>query len=195
MTTARRLPYLPTCSVQGGRYVIRCNKCVGAVLVFGLATALGVAAEDERQAKLELKGGYTIVKGERDGEPIPAERIKGAIIRFKGDETIGTDKDKKEIYVAKYKLDTSKEPWKISMTTVERKKADGTPKEDPKSKDGEHPSTVGLIKKEGDTIVIIYALPGGKEPTEFKTKKGDKTQMFWLKNQNKSPKSTTPDKE
>ena len=33
--------------------------------------------------------------------------------------------------------------------------------------------------------MIIYALPGGKEPTEFKTKKGDKAQMFWLENKKK----------
>ena len=71
------------------------------------------------------------------------------------------------------------------MTTVERKSGDGQPKTDPKQKDGETASTTGLIKKEGDTIVLIYALPGGKEPTEFKTKKGDKQQMFWLENKKK----------
>ena len=178
----------------------RFKKLFGAAAVLSLAAACGVAtADDEKMAKLELKGGYTIVKGERDGEPIPAERIKGALIRFKDDETIGTDKDKKELYVAKYKLDTSKTPWKIMMTTVEKKKADGTGKKAGKDYSADEASTTGLIKKEGDTIVIIYALPGGKEPTDFKTKKGDKTQMFWLKNQNKSPKggsgSCSTDKE
>ena len=164
----------------------RVSKVFGAAAVLGLAAVCGSAsADDEKTAKLVLKGGYTIVKGERDGQPIPLERIKGATIRFREDETVGTDKDKKEIYVAKYKLDTSKTPWKIMMTTVEKKKADGSQKEDPKMKDGENASTTGLIKKEGDTIVIIYALPGGKEPTEFKTKKGDKAQMFWLENKKK----------
>lgn len=165
----------------------RFSKLVGGAAMMGLLALSGTVTADEKQAKLELKGGYTIVKGERDGMPIPAERIKGAVIRFTTNETIGTDKDKKELYVAKYKLDTSKTPWKIMMTTVERKKADGQPKTDPKRDDAEQNSTTGLIKKEGDTIVIIYALPGGKEPTDFKTKKGDKTQMFWLKNQNTTP--------
>ncbi len=164
----------------------RFSKGVRAAAVLGLATACGVAvADDEKMAKLELKGGYTIVKGERDGQPIPADHFKGSTVRFTKDETVGTDKDKKEIYIAKYKLDTSKTPWKIMMTTVEKKKTDGTPKTDPKATDGEQNSTTGLIKKEGDTIVLIYALPGGKEPTDFKTKKGDKTQMFWLENKKK----------
>jgi uncharacterized protein (TIGR03067 family) len=171
----------------------RFHKLFGAAAVFGLAVACGTSttvAQDERMAKLELKGGYTIVKGERDGEPIPAERIKGAIIRFTDDETRGTDKDKKDLYIAKYKLDTSKTPWKIYMTTVEKKDRETgrTEKKAGKDYSPEEASTTGLIKKDGDTIQIIYALPGGKEPTSFKTKKGDKTQMFWLKNQNKGTK-------
>ena len=164
----------------------RSSKLFGVAAMFGVAAVCSVApADDEKMAKLELKGGYTVVKGERDGEPISEERIKGATIRFKGDETIGTDKNKKELYIAKYKLDTSKTPWKIMMTTVEKKKADGTDKKAGKDYNSDEASTTGLIKKEGDTIVIIYALPGGKEPTEFKTKKGDKAQMFWLENKKK----------
>ena len=117
----------------------RVSKVFGAAAVLGLAAVCGSAsADDEKTAKLVLKGGYTIVKGERDGQPIPEERTsRGRSIRFRDDETVGTDKEKKEIYVAKYKLDTSKTPWKIMMTTVERKKADGSQKEDPKMKDGE----------------------------------------------------------
>lgn len=166
----------------------RFSKLFGAAAVFGLAAACGVTtAQDERMAKLELKGGYTIVKGERDGKAIPAERIKGAVIRFTDDETRGTDKDKKDLYIAKYKLDTSSTPWKIAMTTVAKKDLETGKTEKKAGKDysPEEASTTGLIKKEGDQIVIIYALPGGKTPTSFKTKKGDMTQMFWLKNQNK----------
>jgi uncharacterized protein (TIGR03067 family) len=164
----------------------RFGKLFGAAAVLGLAAVCGAAvADDEKQAKLVLNGGYTIVKGERDGEPIPADHFKGAVIRFTKDEVVGTDKDKKEFYAARYKLDTSRTPWKIMMTTIERKKADGQPKSDPKRDDAEAVSTTGLIKKEGDTVVVIYALPGGKDPTAFKTKKGDKQQMFWLENKKK----------
>lgn len=166
----------------------RFHKLFGAAAVFGLAVICGTpvsVAQDERMAKLELKGGYTLVKGERDGAPIPAERIKGAIAKFTGDEVRVTDKDKKDLYIAKYKLDTSKEPWKIYMTTVAKKDLDTGRTEKPRSKEGaegDSVSTTGLIKKEGDTIVLIYALPGGKAPTGFKTKEGDKTLLFYLKN-------------
>jgi hypothetical protein len=40
-------------------------------------------------------------------------------------------------------------------------------------------TATGLVKKEGDTITLIYALPGGAAPTEFKTKA--KQQMFVMK--------------
>ena len=41
----------------------------------------------------------------------------------------------------------------------------------------------GLIEKKGDTVKLIYALPGGETPTEFKTK--EKQLMFVLKNERK----------
>ena len=37
----------------------------------------------------------------------------------------------------------------------------------------------GLIKRDGNTVMLIYALPGGETPTEFKTK--EKQQMFTMK--------------
>ena len=38
---------------------------------------------------------------------------------------------------------------------------------------------VGLVKREGDTVTLIYALPGGKPPTEFKTQ--ERQNLFVLK--------------
>ena len=37
----------------------------------------------------------------------------------------------------------------------------------------------GLIEKDGDTVRLIYALPDGQTPTEFKT--GEKQLMFVMK--------------
>lgn len=127
-------------------------------------------AEDKtpgKAAAAPLAGGYTIVKGESDGKPIPDDRIAGALVKFTADEVIGTDKEKKHLFASKYTLDTTGEPWKIMMKST-------TPKES---------EAVGLVKKDGDTIVLIYALPGGKPPTEFKTQ--EKQNMFWMKHMNK----------
>lgn len=149
----------------------RTLKLVG--LSFGLCVFASLSAADdakkadEKDAALKLEGGYTIVSGERDGKPIPEERIKGAIVKFTGDTIVGTDKDKKEFFASKYKLDTGKKPYKIWMKST-------TPSE---------AETTGLVEKDGDTVKIVYALPGGKEPTEMKA--GEKQHLFVLKNMNK----------
>jgi len=124
----------------------------------------------ERPVASPLEGGYTIVSGERDGKPIPEERIKGSIVRFVGDKILAHDKDKKEFFAATYTLVGEKSPWVIKMKSSSPKEAEA----------------VGMIKKEGDTITIVYALPGGDAPTDFKTK--DKQHLFVLKNLNKGDK-------
>jgi uncharacterized protein (TIGR03067 family) len=129
---------------------------------------------DEPKAAGQLDGGYTIVSGERDGKPIPEDEIKGALVRFTLGEVVGTDKDRKEFFAATYTVDTKKKPWTINMKSIAPTKPDvtgGAPK------DGA--TATGLVKKEGDTLTLIYALPGGDAPTEFKTKA--KQQMFVLK--------------
>jgi len=150
----------------------RISALLLATGTFLLALGAGVTAraEEEDKAAKSLEGGYTLVSGEKDGKPIPEERIKGGIVRFTGDKITGTDKDKKEFFAANYTLDTAKKPWVIQMKSTSPKEADAT----------------GLVKKEGDTITIIYALPGGEAPKEFKT--GAKQHMFVLKNLNKKEK-------
>ena len=125
----------------------------------------------------DLIGAYTIVAGEKYGKPEPTERIEGTTVRFAEDGIIVLDKEKKEVYAQTYKIDTKSTPWKITM------KSKITP-----YKQTEDKETVahGLIEKSGDTVKLIYALPGGDMPTEFKTK--DKQLMFVLKNENKDKK-------
>ncbi|MDB5308449.1 MAG: hypothetical protein JWO38_2651 [Gemmataceae bacterium] len=125
-----------------------------AVLFCGVAALTSGLGADEKKAVAKLEGGYTIVSGEEDGKPVPAEHIKGGVVRFTRDEIVSTDKEKKEVFAAKYTLDTSKKPWVINMKSTKPKEGDAT----------------GLIKKDGDTLTIIYSLPGAPVPAEFKTK-------------------------
>lgn len=120
---------------------------------------------------MELIGAYEIVAGERGGEKISPERLEGVKVRIGANTITTVDKDKKEVYAATYELDTSQKPWRIMMTATR-----------PPS-DGKGDKAAGLIQMEGDTIKLIYALPGGKAPTEFKT--GEKQQMFVLKRSEK----------
>jgi uncharacterized protein (TIGR03067 family) len=122
---------------------------------------------------LELLGGYTIISGERYGEKEPKERIEGTTVRIADDAIIVMDKDKKEVYAQTYKIDSSSKPWKITLKS----------KITPKNQSDEDIVAKGLIKKDGDTVTLIYALPGGEMPTEFKTK--EKQLMFVLKNEHK----------
>lgn len=157
------------------------RKLLSIAALFGGAVLLspGLGADDTKDSKdgMKLEGGYTIVSGESDGKPIPAERIQGTTTRFTKDRIVTTDKDKKEVYVATYTLDESKKPCVITMKSV-------VPKGDVEAK--------GLIKKEGDTVMLIYALPGGKMPDDFKTE--EKQNLFVLKNLNKGGKGDRTDK-
>lgn len=129
---------------------------------------------DAKATASPLEGLYTIVSGEKDGKSIPAERIKGSIIAFAGDRIVGTDKAKKEFFSASFTLDTSKKPWVIKMKSTSPKEAEA----------------MGLVMKDGETVTIVYALPGGDSPTEFRTK--DKQHMFVLKAAAKAPPTEKP---
>ncbi len=131
----------------------------------------------------ELIGAYTIVSGEKYGEMEPKERIEGTTVRFAEDGIVVLDKEKKEVYAQTYKIDSSSKPWKITM------KSKITPYQ---QKDGDKEMTAkGLIEKDGDTVKLIYAIPGGEMPTEFKTK--EKQLMFVMKNERKTSKSADKD--
>jgi uncharacterized protein (TIGR03067 family) len=115
-----------------------------------------------------LEGGYGIVAGEENGKTVPPEHLKGSIVLFTADKIVGTDKDKKEIFSSSYVLDTNHTPWIIKMKNSGPKETE----------------VLGLIKKEGDSVTVIYALPGGEAPKEFHTK--DKQNMFVMKSLAKS---------
>ena len=152
------------------------------ILTLAFATSLAIstpALSDDKPklktsgAPADLLGGYTIVAGERYGEKEPTERIEGTTVRIADDAIIVLDKDKKEVYAQTYKVDTTSTPWKITMKS----------KITPYKQGGGETEAKGLIEKEGDTVRLIYALPGGEVPTEFKTKQ--KQLMFVLKNEKK----------
>lgn len=117
----------------------------------------------EKPAATGLEGTYTVVSGEKDGKAVPEERVKGSVVRFMPGKVVGTDKDKKEFFAADYTLDTTKTPWTIKMKSTSPKEAEA----------------VGLIKKDGDTVTLVYGAPGGDTPKEFKTKENQ--HLFVLK--------------
>ena len=61
-----------------------------------------------KTAASALVGSYIIVAGEKDGEKIPDERIKGSSVRIAENAIHTFDKEQKETYAATYILDTSR---------------------------------------------------------------------------------------
>lgn len=151
------------------------KKLFAALAVFASVCGLVTADDKTKPSDAKLSGTYTIVSGEEEGKPVPTERIEGSTVVFTETSVMGTDKAKKEFFSANYTIDTSKTPWVINMTSAGP--ADKKDKDDKKS--AAKTSSTGLIKMDGDTVTIIYAMPGGKAPTEFKT--GEKQQMFIMK--------------
>ena len=145
-------------------------------IALGLGLALTFAAPARLRADDEgdptpkgLLGTYTIVTGEDSGQPVPPEEIEGTKVRITPDIIVSTDKDGKEIYVAKFNIETNTKPWKIAMTVS------GGPHGDR----GRH--ATGIIELEGDTVRLAYAVEGGVMPTSFKTAVGTKQNAFVLK--------------
>jgi uncharacterized protein (TIGR03067 family) len=144
-----------------------------------LATLLGAGAAapaDERpEGKPKaspLAGEYTITGGEKHGNEIPADRLEDNVVRISDRTFVVFDREKNQTYADSYRLDTTKKPWRIRMTST-RAPAKGVKAE-------------GLVQVDGDRVKLIYALTEGKPPTEFRTQ--DRQVLFLLKKVDKPAK-------
>ena len=113
----------------------------------------------------DLVGEYAIVAGEKDGAPEPEGRLRGAVVRFTEDTVTVSDPSKHETYAAAYTLDPGRPHCGITMTATRAPNAGEVAR--------------GLVDRQGDTVRLIYALPGGEAPTLFRT--ADRQLMFVLK--------------
>ena len=129
--------------------------------VAGLSLSLTARAQDQTQQPAALTpkslvGLYTITSGEKYGAPIPEDEIRGSTVRFTVDRVVVVDRDKKELYGATYTLHSDRKPCQIVLVS--------------KLANQEDSKAEGLIERQGDQLKLIYALPGGQAPSEFKTK-------------------------
>ena len=153
-------------------------KRISMALSFAALLCVGAAvADDDDKPKMRdsgapdsLLGMYELTGGEKYGEKEPMDRIEGTTVRFAEDAIVVLDKDKKEVFVQTYKMDTKSKPWKITL------KSKVTPY---KTADSGEAVAMGLIEQDDEMVKLIYALPGADMPTEFKTK--DKQLMFMMK--------------
>ena len=137
------------------------------VFVMALGFAPEARAQDDPK---DLQGEYEIVSGQHDGEAVPAEHVKGARVRITADTIVTTDAQGKDLYVARYTLETLKSPWSIAMT------ATGGPEE---VKVGT--KAYGVIKREGDTLSLCYAPEGHTPAVDFRSVAGSGHNLFVMK--------------
>jgi len=128
-------------------------------LVLALALA-GVAAraEDRKDSKdNKLTGKWTVTDVNKSGKR--EEDVKGKTVTITGDTIKCCDKDSKCEMEARYTLDTSSKPYRITMKCTE----------------GEHKGKTleGIVDMDGDTARICFSKPDEKAPTSTReTKQG-----------------------
>ena len=110
------------------------------------------------EASPDLTGKWKIISMESDGEKKTGSEITMAAVRF----------DKSKLYlgegefsfVMNYKTDSSKRPHSVVLSIASSPfGADDTPH-------------FGLVSRSGDTMKLIYAMPGESAPKEFKAPAG-----------------------
>jgi uncharacterized protein (TIGR03067 family) len=124
------------------------------VVVVGLSFQVSLFADPAEKPKVE--GQHAIIAMERDGKALDEANYKGATLRFTDNKLVGANKDSTEFLTADCTLDAGKTPCAIVLV--------------PTAGSYKGKELVGLIERKDNTIRLIFALPGGDRPTEFKTK-------------------------
>jgi uncharacterized protein (TIGR03067 family) len=140
-------------------------KTVSVAVALVVLGGLVYADEPKAGGPADIRGEYQIVGGQEGAKRIPAAQLKDNTVLITADQITVYDGERKELYTATYKLDAGKTPWVLRMTS----KA-------PMLKDVR---ALGLIRRDGDTVKLIYAKPGGKAPDDFEPE--EKQQLFLLK--------------
>lgn len=152
--------------------------------LFAPAALIAADPQDQKDSKAgdqkanAFVGQYKFTAGEKDGKIIPEDRLKDSTVAIGNDTIAVLDRDRKEVYTAKYKLTKEKNGndegrkgvWRIDMESK-------TPQEGSKA--------VGLIKRDGKQVWLIYDLTG-KRPDNF-DKTAEHQHLFKLVRTSKEP--------
>src|SRR5262249_22649487 len=125
------------------------------VLAAFLLFAVALPADD-RGEQDKLQGTWAVTSGEEGGKPLPAAKVDGGQVCItKARVRVRNKEDNREMT---YKLDPSKQPKTIDLTTAEGPDKGKT--------------AHGIYVLDGDTLKICFAPPGKERPADFSTKPG-----------------------
>ena len=127
---------------------------------------LGGAEEDAvRKEMSRLEGEWSMVSGEIDRQPLPAEYVQGAKRVARNGETAVTIGGRL-FMKARYTVDLGKSPKAIDYAMT-----DGPTK---------GKTQLGIYELDGDTVKFCFAAPGKERPKDFTTAAGSgRTLSVW----------------
>jgi uncharacterized protein (TIGR03067 family) len=146
-------------------------KAISTTLLLAFAVTANAGPEAAKKDLERLEGQWSMVFGERDGQPLPDPFFKGSKRVAKSGETTVTIGDKL-FMKAKYTIDPSKKPKWINYELLEGPNKGKT--------------QLGIYETDADQVKFCFSAPGADRPTDFTTKPGSgRTLSTWKRDKSK----------
>jgi uncharacterized protein (TIGR03067 family) len=145
-------------------------RLLAAFASVGLLAVAGAARADDAKKDLEkLQGTWEITEVVINGKTLPAEKVKGGQVVFKGDEmTVKEGDDDKDPRKFTVKLDPGKKPKALDTTALNR--------------DQKGAVSPAIYELDGDTLKLCSPNNDSKErPRAFKSDEGSNVVLLTLK--------------
>lgn len=132
-------------------------------------------ADDKKAVKFDagkMEGKWSITAGTKNGEKADADKYKDAVEITKDKITLKTPDG---TFVFKYTVDDKTSPATINLEILEPDAFKGS-------------KAAGIVKMDGDSLVLCYPAMGGDKPKDFDAKKDSGNYAFTMKKAAKADK-------
>lgn len=148
------------------------KTAVNVLAVCSLCFA-NLAVADEADDAKKIQGTWIVVSSEDGGRKPPEEELKNLQIVIEQERML-LKRDGKTLFTVEYKLDPSKKPKWIDLTTVRDDKKERT--------------NPGIYELKGDSLKICFPESGKKRSTKFESKPDSENDvLIVLKRAKKEP--------
>jgi uncharacterized protein (TIGR03067 family) len=130
------------------------------LLLVGLLVTAGAVAQDAKQELQKLKGTWTVVKAERNGQANDEIKDDKLILTEDGKLTVkAKDRDQE----GTFEVNPTKKPKTIDV------------------KPGSEGIVLGIYELDGDNLKLCFGRPGNDRPTAFESKPDSGVMLITLK--------------